>query len=210
MHRPPILSRFYDCARQALQAQAYDNPSALAATARIFSAIELNEGTYASAQPGTIPACCHLDDVMGELAGAKETIGALARALLQLSPSLVWVRRDDASRVGEPFLSGHANTWIAGQGAFEERSDVIIGASLLAPGVVYPEHQHAPEEMYIVMSEGEWYNEDDGWYTPGIGSIVYHRPWIRHAMRSGTTTPLLAVWCLCVETNNAGIGSKVI
>tara|TARA_Y100001934_G_C12238293_1_gene719005 strand:+ start:212 stop:346 length:135 start_codon:yes stop_codon:yes gene_type:complete len=44
-------------------------------------------------------------------------------------------------------LSGHPNTPIADVGGYEERSDVIVGASLLAPDITYPERKHAPEEM---------------------------------------------------------------
>ena len=72
---------------------------------------------------------------------------------------------------------------------------MVLGASLLAPGVVYPDHDHPPEEIYLVMSAGDWFNPGAGWYTPGAGGAVHHPPGIVHAMRSGTT-PLLAVWCL--------------
>ena len=45
------------------------------------------------------------------------------------------------------------------------------------------------------MSEGDWFNGDAGWHKPGVGGLIYHRPEIVHAMRSGQE-PLLAFWCL--------------
>ena len=170
-----------------------------AATDRIFSAIAAREAPILPAPATSLPTVDLLGGIVDKAGNAPTAIAQLASKLLALSPSLAWSRRSGASRVGEPFLSGHANTMIAGREGYEQRGDVIVGASMLAPGITYPEHKHAPEEMYIVMSGGDWYNELEGWYTPRIGDVIYHRPWLRHAMRSGEQ-PLLTVWCLYVET----------
>jgi mannose-6-phosphate isomerase-like protein (cupin superfamily) len=77
----------------------------------------------------------------------------------------------------------------------ESREDVWVGVSLMAPNTSYPVHHHPPEEVYLVLSEGEWWNDADGWFKPGFGRTVYHRPDQRHAMRSGGE-PLLALWAL--------------
>lgn len=53
----------------------------------------------------------------------------------------------------------------------------------------------APEEVYLVLSPGLWWQEGRGWHEPGIGGTVHHAPNVRHAMRSGSS-PLLANWCL--------------
>ena len=45
---------------------------------------------------------------------------------------------------------------VVGRGGLEPRADVLIGISLLAPTVAYPEHRHPPEEVYLVLSPGEW------------------------------------------------------
>ena len=67
--------------------------------------------------------------------------------------------------------------------------------SRVAPRVRYPDHQHPPEEIYVVMSEGEWRQENHPWFSPGAGGIVHNPPDIVHAMRSADA-PLLAIWCL--------------
>jgi quercetin dioxygenase-like cupin family protein len=92
----------------------------------------------------------------------------------------------------KPRPGGHASADIIGPAGHERHDDDVVGVSLLAPGVIYSDHNHPPEEIYVVMTEGEWFNEQAGWYTPGVGRVVYHRPDIVHAMRSANE-PLLAI-----------------
>ena len=113
-----------------------------------------------------------------------------------LTPWLTWAPR----AAGGPYASdswpeGHANATIFGVRGLEERDDLAIGASLLAPHVRYPDHRHAPEEVYLVLSPGRFQHGDSGWFEPGIGGTLYNRPHIRHAMASDAA-PLLALWCL--------------
>ena len=88
---------------------------------------------------------------------------------------------------------------ILGPAGLEHRNDVWIGASLMAPFVRYPDHAHAPEETYLVLSEGDFRQGDGDWFTPGVGGSFYNSPWIKHAMRSGAA-PLFAFWALWVES----------
>ena len=85
---------------------------------------------------------------------------------------------------------------IVGPNGLEDRHDVWVGLSLLAPGVRYPDHNHSPEEIYLVLTDGQFRQGDGGWFTPGLGGTFYNEPSIRHAMASPAATPLLAVWCL--------------
>jgi len=122
-------------------------------------------------------------------------VPALAGVLETLAPSLSWYRRPGAAADGDPFHDGHANAIIAGPGGLERRTDVMVGVSLLAPGVRYPDHRHPPEEIYVVLSAGEWRQGDGPWHEPGPGGIVHNPPHVVHAMRSGAA-PLLALWFL--------------
>lgn len=113
-----------------------------------------------------------------------------------LEPALEWKPRatyDDTA--SENFLMGHANTMIVGPGGLEDRSDVWLGATLLAPNVRYPDHDHAPEETYLVLSDGEFMHGRSDWFSPGVGGSFFNPPGIRHAMRSGDN-PLFAFWAL--------------
>ena len=106
-----------------------------------------------------------------------------------------WRRRAGSGAHGAEFHDGHANTDIIGPTGLERRGDVWFGATLVAPRVRYIDHRHPPEEVYLVLSEGEWYREGCGWHAPGVGGVVYNPPDVVHAMRAGEA-PLLALWLL--------------
>jgi hypothetical protein len=72
----------------------------------------------------------------------------------------------------------------------------------MAPYTCYPDHRHPPEEIYLVLSSGQWRQARDPWHEPGIGGLVYNPPGIVHAMRS-TERPLLAFWFLWIEQTNS-------
>lgn len=148
-----------------------------------------------SHRPSTLATCRHLNAALDAARRARPPIAAVAEAFSDLAPMLAWRHRAGSRRVGRSFHDGHANTTILGPDGMYRSDQVKVGATLLQPGVCYPGHRHPPREFYLVMSEGDWFNENDGWYTPGVGAIVYHPSGIEHAMRAGDA-PLLAVWCL--------------
>jgi quercetin dioxygenase-like cupin family protein len=80
-------------------------------------------------------------------------------------------------------------------GGLEPREDVLLGVSLMAPRLQYPDHHHPPEEIYLALSKGEWRQEEGPWHEPGLGGLVFNPSNVVHAMRSADT-PLLTLWCL--------------
>ena len=203
MSRPGALSRFLDAARETLSARVESGTPAGAAAARIFGALAARVGTVGPgdgrARPllAPPPACRHLPDAL-ERARAAPEVSALAQAFGALAPELRWRRRAGSQAHGRTFHDGHANADIVGPAGLERRDDVWVGASLVAPGVRYVDHRHPPEEVYIMMSDGEWFREDRGWRRPGGGGAVYTPPDAVHAMRAGAA-PLLAIWLLRVD-----------
>jgi quercetin dioxygenase-like cupin family protein len=142
--------------------------------------------------------------------GQPSHVEALADAFAIIEPQLNWKTRPGAETRGEQFLNGHANAIIVGaqsvggtdREGLETRNDVLIRVSLMAPHTRYPDHHHPPEEIYVVLSSGEWRQASDPWHEPGIGGLVYNPPNIVHAMRSAEQ-PLLALWFLWTAPNNA-------
>jgi hypothetical protein len=133
---------------------------------------------------------------------ARPDIARVARAFEALEPSLAWSQRNGGPFASENFMEGHANAMVVGPGGLEARDDGWVGVSLLAPNVRYPDHQHRPEEVYLVLSPGEFRQADGPWFEPGIGGTVFNEPNIVHAMRS-SSAPLFAVWCLRPDKNKA-------
>ena len=196
VRRPEALARVLDAARDFLAARVEAGTSPGDAARRAFHALAGSIGAVVPGESPPPPAYRHLSSAI-ENARAAPDIAPLVEAFAALEPELAWVRRAGSEALGERFHDGHANAWLIGPTGLEQRSDVLVGTSLVAPGVRYIDHRHPPEEIYIVMSEGEWYREDRGWHAPGVGGIVYNPPNVMHAMRAGPD-PLLALWLLPV------------
>lgn len=195
MTRDPRLQRFTGAILAAYDSRL-PGPDAAASLGRIAGA--LATPAPRRGRPGSrLPVCAHLDAALAVEFG-DPTLAALGDAFRTVEPDLEWVRRtawDETASANFP--DGHANAMILGPAGLENRADVWLGVSLLAPHVRYTDHSHAPEETYLVLSDGQFQHGDSDWFTPGIGGCFYNPPWIRHAMRSGAT-PLLAFWALWV------------
>lgn len=194
--RHPNLQDFLDSVHHALASEGTVD-AAKPSVARIFKALETSLPT--SEKKGErLPVCAHLDDALRTVQAAPAPLARVADAFAKLEPHLTWRRRMGGPTASENFDDGHANTMIAGPGAFEERDDLWIGATLMAPHVRYPDHTHEPEETYLVLSCGEFRQGDTPWFEPGIGGTLFNVPNIKHTMRSGEA-PLFAIWCLWVD-----------
>lgn len=191
--RSMVLQNFVDAAREAFGQFAQD-PDASRSIAEIFRALEEPSEARAGAGAG-LPACGHLDQALAVETG-HTTLDRLLQCFRAVEPSLQWRRRpNNDGTASANFEDGHANAMLLGPGGLEERGDVWLGVSLMAPKVRYPDHDHAPEEVYLVLSDGEFRQGEGDWFSPGIGGSFYNRPGIRHAMRS-LDTPLFAFWAL--------------
>lgn len=143
-----------------------------------------------------LPVCIHhIESVLATKTG-RPSLDTLIERFAGLEPMLEWKWRSVYDQTAsENFLMSHANTMIVGPGGLEDRRDLWLGVTLMAPNVRYPDHDHAPEETYLVLSEGEFQHGTSEWFSPGIGGSFYNPPGVRHAMRSGET-PLFAFWAL--------------
>jgi quercetin dioxygenase-like cupin family protein len=192
--RTPVLREFLDLTQRCIAARVGHDSAAGAAMRKVGAALAKPAQTRPKPAPLLLPACHHLPAALASVAGEVDDLTRLADAVRRLAPDLAWRHRASSDAA---FTAGHANAYVVGPeaDALEQRDDVRIGLSLMAPATTYPDHQHPPEEVYIVLSGGEWRQRADPWITPGRGGIVYNPPDIVHAMRAGPE-PLLAIWCL--------------
>ncbi|MGQ0610729.1 MAG: dimethylsulfonioproprionate lyase family protein [Paracoccaceae bacterium] len=194
--RPKALQGFLD-ALQAAFLHADLAPEARRAVDRVFAAAA--QPAPAGQPPSEdLPITALLPSALTPLLGRRDALGELARALIALGPHLRWSRRKVVGPTASPgFAEAHANAYLLGPGGIEARGDVWVGLSLMAAGTRYPDHDHAPEEVYLVLTPGEFWHGDAAWTAPGVGGTVYNSPGIRHAMRAAEQ-PFLAVWVLPV------------
>lgn len=192
--RDPLLQEFLTSLAAAFRARDV-GPQAAAAIDRIYDALQ-SPGPGGPGAARRLPICRYLTEAVATARAASAPVSRLADAFMALTPLLAWAPR----AAGGPFASdnwpeGHANATIVGPKGLEDRDDLAIGASLLAPHVRYPDHNHGPEEVYLVLSPGRFQHGDSDWFEPGMGGTLYNPPNIKHAMASGDA-PLLALWCL--------------
>jgi hypothetical protein len=192
--RPKPLQGFLDGLRSELGQRQW-GAAAGRCLWRVFDALD-HPGPVVAKQPTRLPACVHLADALDTARRAGPSLARIADEFADLEPHLTWTRRASADHTASAnFTNGHANAMIVGPNGCEPRDDVWVGVSLLAPHVRYPDHHHAPEEVYLVLSKGTFRQGEDDWFEPGIGGSFYNTPNIKHAMASGDT-PLFAIWCL--------------
>ncbi|WP_294641352.1 dimethylsulfonioproprionate lyase family protein [uncultured Aureimonas sp.] len=192
--RDTALQTFVNRLREAFEA-ARTSPDSDAALGRIFQALDrvAPRGTTA---PERLPVCEHLPTAIAAVRTARPPFADLAEGFRAIEPDLRWARRASGGpHSSDNWPDGHANATILGSGGLEDRRDVSVGVSLLAPNVRYPDHDHGPEEVYLVLSPGRFQHGSSGWFEPGIGGTLYNEPNIRHAMASDDAS-LLAFWCL--------------
>ena len=157
------------------------------------------------ALPADLPVCRYLATAIAIGKSAPVPVDRLATAFEGVAPRLNWkVRASGGPFASDTWAAGHANALIIGpQDSLETRDDIAIGVSLLAPDVRYPDHNHKPEELYMLLTPGRFQHGEADWVALQPGDTFHNDPDIRHAMASGHE-PLLAVWCLLLDERLAG------
>jgi hypothetical protein len=153
--------------------------------------------TKASEASGKLPHALelHLAQALNLAPRKSECFVSLLNSVTAILPRANWVKREAKPGQDSSFVEKHRHAIITGVGGVFECNTLTMGLALMAPFTSYPFHHHPPGEFYIVLSEGEWYREDLGWWSPGVGGVVLNPPSCVHAMRS-MDVPLLALWGL--------------
>jgi len=189
----PALQEFL-AALEAAIASARPTEPAAQVVRRVFDA-ESSAAEPPVAAGESPPVCALLDQALATAKASGSPAATVADRLAVLAPRLNWARRPGSQAAAPTFRDGHANAYIIGPGGMESRNRVMIGVSLMAPDLQYPDHRHPPAEVYYSLSPGSWRQGDGPWVTPGIGGLVYNSSNVVHSMRS-SDLPLLAIWCL--------------
>lgn len=185
MDRSPEITRLLETSTVALRAAC--RGATLAAAERVIGRF----GVVGTAGPPAerVPVCDWVERALDAVAVERAELGA---ALAAVEGQLRWTPRPGSEGA---FRDGHANAMILGPGGLETRDDIWVGVTVMAPGVRYMDHDHAPEEVYLSLSPGEWWNAGMDWTDPGPTGCIHNPPGIRHAMQSGAG-PFLALWYL--------------
>ncbi len=195
-HQPP-LHTFMDLLSAEMGSRLGNDPAREAAHRRIFGNWTLETLQTSGEAPQRQPACRHLAECFADLEKIGGNLGKLAATLRDIEPHLNWNNQAER-RKSAVLAQNYADSFIVGPGGFVPSSTFEIGVSVMAPHTTYPDHRHPPEELYLVLSQGEWRQNADAWHEPGVGGVVYNPPDIVHAMRA-EAKPLFAIWCLPLD-----------
>ncbi|WP_081673740.1 dimethylsulfonioproprionate lyase family protein [Pseudomonas cremoricolorata] len=156
--------------------------------------------------PSALPALVqqHFPQAAANASAADANLHRLVATVAELLSALRWYQRADDGR-DPAFAEGHRNAILLGPGGLAAVDGLVLGLTLMAPGVSYPVHRHPPQELYLVLCDGEWCREGEPWWAPGIGGLVHNAGDRLHSMRAGEQ-PHLSLWLLFgagVEAFNA-------
>jgi len=166
------------------------------------------EGAVSLPQGGTNPTvAAHLAPALEEL---RSTHPALAQAIAAAAPHLDWITYDAYPRdqIGAAFAEGHAFASLIGGGAPIAAEDFDLGLFLIAPHVLYRDHNHAAPELYAPLTGPH------GWrFGPGEPLVVkpahqpvWNDPFRPHATKVGP----LPFLCLFGWTRDVNETARVL
>jgi len=138
------------------------------------------------------PVLEHLNAVL-DLAEQQE-LGHLASAFRALQGQVRWSQNAsyNESTVTRDLLDGYAYAVLSGPDGAISCDVPLSGYLMMGPNVTYEDHQHAPREIYLVLTPGAQWRLDSGeWFEAAAGELIIHEPWQMHAMRTGDR-PMLA------------------
>jgi hypothetical protein len=119
---------------------------------------------------------------------------ALTGALLLQADSLAWGQTYTAADFERSFIDNYGWLELFGTRGHFVNDDVAAGFLVLGPNLVYPDHHHVAEEIYIPLTDGTgWRKGEGGFVTRKAGEVIHHPSNINHAMRTGDD-PLLAIY----------------
>jgi mannose-6-phosphate isomerase-like protein (cupin superfamily) len=142
-------------------------------------------------EPNTLACLAHLDRV-AEIASPRAR--RLAGLLSQERDAFRWGQTYTAADFGRRFMENYGWLEVFGTRGHFVNDEVAGGFLILGPDVLYPDHHHVAEEIYIPLTGGaEWRMAGQPFQRREAGEIVHHASGVSHAMRTGSE-PLLALY----------------
>ncbi|MCF1708131.1 dimethylsulfoniopropionate lyase [Tabrizicola sp. J26] len=128
----------------------------------------------------------HLQQALVQL---RATHPSLALAIAAAAPLLKWVTYDayPAELIGESFRTGHAFASLVGEEAPFRAEDFDIGLFLIAPHVLYRDHNHAAPELYAPLTgpHGWRFGPDASLVIKPAHEPVWNDPFAPHLTKVG-------------------------
>lgn len=144
------------------------------------------------------------------LAAVQATHPALAHAIRAACPHLNWITFDGypLDEVGAAFADGHAYVTLFGEDAAIPAQDWDMGLFLIAPDILYRDHQHPAPELYAPLTGPH------GWrFGPNrpLRILPAHQPvWNPPNLPHLTKVGPLPFLCLYAWTRDVNAGARIV
>jgi mannose-6-phosphate isomerase-like protein (cupin superfamily) len=133
----------------------------------------------------------HLDRAAGIAPLAERW---LVELLARHRRDLRWGQTYTAADFGQNFIDNYGWMELVGTRGYFASDKVAAGFLILGPDIVYPDHHHIAEELYVPLTGGtKWRKGEGGFTIRAAGEIIHHPSNISHAMRTGAE-PLVAFY----------------
>ncbi|TGT75462.1 transcriptional regulator [bacterium M00.F.Ca.ET.159.01.1.1] len=142
-------------------------------------------------EPRALGSLRYLDRI-AELAPADAK--PLTRFVADHRDELRWGQTYTAADFGQGFVDNYGWLEVFGTRGHFVNDEVAGGLLMLGPNIVYPDHHHIAEEIYIPLTGGtEWRMGEGDFHSRGAGEVIHHASNVSHAMRTGKE-PLMALY----------------
>jgi hypothetical protein len=135
---------------------------------------------------------------LGQLDRAAGIAPLAERRLVELLArhrhELRWGQTYSPADFGQNFIDNYGWMELVGTRGYFASDKVAAGFLILGPDIVYPDHHHVAEELYVPLTGGtKWRKGEGGFTIRAAGEIIHHPSNISHAMRTGAE-PLVAFY----------------
>jgi hypothetical protein len=142
-------------------------------------------------EPNELACLRHLDHIT-EL--APVSFRPLANLVARHRHELRWGQTYTPDDFGQRFIDNYGWLEVFGTRGHFSNDQIAGGLLILSPNIVYPDHHHLAEEIYIPLTGGtEWRQGEGGFVLRAAGEVIHHPSDVTHAMRTGVE-PLLALY----------------
>ncbi|CDX40375.1 conserved hypothetical protein [Mesorhizobium sp. ORS 3359] len=118
----------------------------------------------------------------------------LTRLVADHRGELGWGQTYSAADFGQGFIDNYGWLEVFGTRGHFVNDAVAGGLLILGPNIVYPDHHHIAEEIYIPLTGGtEWRMGEGDFHIRDAGEVIHHASNVSHAMRTGKE-PLMALY----------------
>jgi mannose-6-phosphate isomerase-like protein (cupin superfamily) len=144
-----------------------------------------------SLEPRLLGCLRHLERV-ADL--APPAIRPLSQFVADHRSELRWQQTYTSADFGQAFIDNYGWLEVFGTRGYFVNDAVAAGLLILGPDIVYPDHHHIAEEIYIPLTGGtEWRMGERGFHLRDAGEVIHHASNVSHAMRTGKE-PLMALY----------------